>query len=159
MLRKSQHNNLLLQEDWNTYGEDNFIFEIIHTYQNLEESINKEQELINKNIGVGYNIGSSTNGGDLFTTNPRKEEIRAIRHEKMAGKNNHQYGKPKTKKMIDAVKKANSKRVLIEGKIYNSLTEASKELGMKINTVSYRLKSKTYSDWMYDDNKSPTTSI
>lgn len=77
----------------------------------------------------------------------------------MAGKNNHQYGKPKTKKMIDAVKKANSKRVLIEGEIYNSLTEASKELGMKINTVCYRLNSKTYSDWMYDDNKSPTTSI
>ncbi|MGR5910647.1 hypothetical protein ACT7C4_21190 [Bacillus pacificus] len=57
-------------------------------------------------------------GGDIFTNNPRKEEIREIRRKQMSGKGNHQYGKAKTIKMIEAVKQANSRAVIVEGIYY-----------------------------------------
>lgn len=158
MLRRGNHNNFLLQSDWKEYGEDNFEFKVLFRYDSLEESIAKEQELINGNKEVGYNIGDSVSGGDLFSLNPRKEDIRKIRKEQMKGENNHQFGKPKTQRMINSVKEANSKRIIIDGVTYNSLTEASQQLSVKINTISYRLRSKTFTNWKYDDDKSPTTS-
>lgn len=150
MLRTNTHNNYYLQEDWNTYGEENFLFQLLYEYDNLEQSITHEQELIESNLLLkGYNIGSSVSGGNLFTNNPRKEQIRESKRRQMSGKGNHQYGRPKTQKMIDSVKKANSKKVSVEGQEFNSVTEAAKHFNKKPNTVSYRLKSKSFPDWKY----------
>lgn len=159
MLRSNTHNNLYMQEDFNKYGENSFVFEIIHEYDNIQKSIEIEQQYIDENIGIGYNIGGSISGGDLFTTNPRKEEIRELKRQLFAGKNNPMYGKPKTQKMIDAVKKANSKSVSIEGVVYSSISEASKELGIGVTTIIYRLNSQTerFANWVYVDNKCATT--
>ena len=33
MLRTGSHRNKALQEDWNTYGEDKFVFELLETVQ------------------------------------------------------------------------------------------------------------------------------
>ncbi|MEX5935945.1 hypothetical protein [Mammaliicoccus sciuri] len=53
--------------------------------------------------------------------------------------------------MLRRVKEANSKSIFIEGKTYNSLTEASHELGIGITTVSYRLNSvsERFREWKY----------
>ncbi|MEX5942406.1 hypothetical protein [Mammaliicoccus sciuri] len=61
------------------------------------------------------------------------------------------YGKPKSEHMLRRVKEANSKSIFIEGKTYNSLTEASHELGIGITTVSYRLNSvsERFREWKY----------
>lgn len=159
MLRSNTHNNLYMQEDFNNYGESSFIFEIIHEYDNIQKSIEIEQQYIDENIGIGYNIGGSICGGDLFTTNPRKEEIRELRRKLATGKSNPMYGKPKSQIMIDAVKKANSKAVSIEGVVYSSIREASIKLGIGGTTIIYRLKAQTdrFKDWVYVDNKCATT--
>ena len=142
---------MFLQEDWNKYSEENFEFVILHEFDSLEDSINKEQYYINSNIGIGYNIGDALNGGDRMKNNPRKEETRKLKSKIFSGKGNPMYGKKKSKKMIDSVKKANSKKVSIEGKIFNSGSEAAEYYKLKKNTVQYRLKSKSekFKNWFY----------
>lgn len=44
------------------------------------------------NSGSLVNISSGGDGGDTFTNNPRKEEIRQIRSKQMSGKGNNMYG-------------------------------------------------------------------
>ncbi|MCG7383360.1 hypothetical protein MH144_11950 [Paenibacillus sp. ACRRY] len=67
------------------------------------------------------------------------------------------FGKEKSERMIASVKEANSKKVSINGIIYGSLTEASAALGVKISTVSYRLKAESdkYKTWIYVDEEMP----
>lgn len=149
MLRKSQHNNLLLQEDWNTYGEDNFLFEIIYTTEELEEAVSVEQLYIDSSEQEKYNISDAKMGGDTFTNNPRSEETRKLKSINNSGENNPMYGKPKTDIMIQRVKEANSKPVIIDGIRYSSATEASKALGIGNTTIGYRLNAKTFPEWNY----------
>lgn len=61
------------------------------------------------------------------------------------------YGRPKSEYTLQRIKEANSKQILIEGKLYNSVTDASKELGLGVTTICYRLKaqSDTFKDWNY----------
>lgn len=144
MLRSNTHRNMYMQEDWNKYGEEMFEFIIIETFKTLEESIKSEQNYIDKNIGVGYNIGDSKDGGDRMKYNPRKEETRKLKQKIFAGENNPMYGKEKTDKMINSVKEANSKPIEIDGKKYKSITEASDVIGVKKTTITYRLDSKNF---------------
>lgn len=151
MLRKNEHRNMILQSDWNLYGEEDFIFEIIHSFTSLEESIKKEQYYIDSNLGIGYNIGCAKDGGDRMKFNPRKEETRKLKSRMFSGKGNPMYGKPKTEKMINSVKEANSKKVMVDGVVFNSVTECAKHHGLKANTTSYRIKSKSerFKNWTY----------
>lgn len=91
-----------------------------------------------------YNIKESSIGGDTFTDHPEKERIRMMRVLQMSGEGNHQYGKPKSKKMVESVKRANSKPIEIDGVFYKSAEEASKELGIGASTIRYRLSSKNF---------------
>jgi group I intron endonuclease len=149
MLRRSIHNNPLLQSDWNDYGEDNFTFEILHTYSDINEAVLKEQEYIDDNSYDKYNISDAKDGGDTFTNNPRSEEIRKLKSINSSGKNNPMYGKPKNDYTIKRIKEANSKKVIINNMVYDSLTQASKELGLGTTTISYRLNAKSFTDWKY----------
>ena len=149
MLRKSQHSNTLLQEDRNTYGEDNFLFEIIYTSEDLEEAVSVEQLYIDSSEYEKYNISDAKMGGDTFTNNPRSEETRKLKSINTSGKNNPMYGKPKTDYMIQKTREANSKPVVIDGMHYSSSTEASKVLGIGNTTICYRLKAKTFTEWNY----------
>ncbi len=57
-LKGNYHRNIYLQNAWNKYGEDNFVFEIL-IYCNKEDLIDKEQKRINHYKtaeGKGYNI-------------------------------------------------------------------------------------------------------
>lgn len=151
MLRKGTHNNHDLQNDWSNQNEETFIWTIINSFNNRVEAEYYEIKMINS-VNNPYNIVKDiSSGGDYFTHNPRKEELRQMKKEQMSGKNNHQYGKPKTQKMIHAVKEANSKPVKIEGVCYPSIAEASIQLNINATTIHYRLKAKSekFKDWIY----------
>ncbi len=46
MLRTGSHRNKALQEDWNQYGEDKFVFEILETVKATEDpNFNRNDEL------------------------------------------------------------------------------------------------------------------
>ena len=140
-----------LQEDIKKYGKDKFIKEIIKNYYTTEELEKAEEELILKTNAVYddnyYNVKLSSVGGDIFTTNPRKEELREMRKQQMSGQGNPQYGKPKTEKMISSVKKANSRAIEIDGIKYESTSKASRTLGIGHTTIGYRLDSDNYPEY------------
>lgn len=54
-LDNNNHHCLRLQEDWNKYGIYNFIFEIEHMCNNIDELTKYEQKYINKYIDNLYN--------------------------------------------------------------------------------------------------------
>lgn len=157
MLRSNTHRNLHLQEDWNIYGEHSFEFEVLETFSDLELSVAREQELIESNLGVGYNIGGAMDGGDRMLHNPRREETLKLKSEVFSGKGNPMYGRPKSQKMIDRVKEVNSKRVSIEGTEYPSVAEAIRMLGLNPSTAYFRVKSDSFPEWFYIDDKCLTT--
>ena len=59
-LRSNSHVNYKLQEDWNKFGEESFIWETLEslTFHSPEEGYNHEYELVQKYdaINKGYNI-------------------------------------------------------------------------------------------------------
>jgi group I intron endonuclease len=71
LLKRNQHENSILQNAWNKYGENNFIFEVVESFDiiALEELLNLEKYYILKydstNRNCGYNIcavGKSRHG-------------------------------------------------------------------------------------------------
>lgn len=127
------------------YGKENFIKVILDEAYSNEELNELEEEYIRRFDAVKspqyYNIKETSIGGDVFSSNPRKEEIRRMRRTQMAGEGNHQYGKPKTQRMIESVKEANSRAVEIDGVQYASQKEAAQATGLKETALSYRLRS------------------
>lgn len=71
-LRKNKHINTYLQNAWNKYGEENFVFEII---EECDESLLKEIEQKYLNTNPEYNIGLLASGGDNLSNNPNKNII------------------------------------------------------------------------------------
>ncbi len=62
----------------NAFNLEKLLIEIIGTRINLKGSL--------------VNISTGGDGGDNFTNNPRKEEIREMRRKQMSGTGNHRYG-------------------------------------------------------------------
>lgn len=85
LLRHNKHYNKIIQNAWNKYGEDNFIFEVIKT---CEKSEIKQVEQRFIDIAKGeYNITSSSFGlskGESFLT----EDGRIRLSERWKGENN-----------------------------------------------------------------------
>jgi len=81
---------ILIKHSIKKYGIENFKKEIIDTAFSIEELNEKEkywiQYLNSTDLTIGYNIGKGGNGGDLFTNNPNKEEIR-LKYSKLGEKN------------------------------------------------------------------------
>lgn len=127
------------------YGKENFVRTILEEAYSDEELNKLEEEYIARFDAVDspqyYNIKQTSVGGDVFTHNPRKEEIRRMRKQQMSGEGNHQYGKAKTPKMIKAVKEANARAVEVDGIEYISQSEAARQLGLKVTALNYRLDS------------------
>jgi group I intron endonuclease len=71
-LRNKKHINCILQNAWNKYGENNFIFEVVEEC-NTETLFEIEQGYIDS-LG-GYNIGLRASGGDNISKNPNKNRI------------------------------------------------------------------------------------
>ena len=108
---------IYLKRSIEKYGKVNFKREILKEAFNEEELNVLEEEAIKEYDAVNssefYNLKETSIGGDCFTTHPNKERIRKMRVKQMSGKGNHQYGKKKSRKMIESVKKANSRKILI----------------------------------------------
>lgn len=159
--RKYLGSGVYLKRAINKYGKENFYKIIIDECDSEEELREVEEYYISQFDAVKspffYNIKETSIGGDTFTNNPNKERIRQLKSENARGSKNPMYGKAKTKKMIDSVKKANSRPIQIDGVKYSSITEASKSLGMGITTISYRLDSKNFTNYIRLYTKRATT--
>jgi group I intron endonuclease len=70
-LRNGTHKTPQLQADWNTYGEDSFLFEMVSIIEDKTKLRDCEQEHITAAIATGkcYNLSPSSrnNGGHRFT--------------------------------------------------------------------------------------------
>lgn len=80
MLNKNKHFNYKLQKEWNTYGEENFIFEIIEikNFSSLEEGYNYEKELIDRNncLESGYNLAVGGKVNPMYSKQVKEKMIR-----------------------------------------------------------------------------------
>ena len=57
LLNSNKHPNYLLQKDWNDFGQESFIFELIEQLdESLEKGYEHEHELIKNYNGKKYNL-------------------------------------------------------------------------------------------------------
>ena len=96
-LRGKYHDNPKLQHAWDFYGEDKFRFDIIEEVNDEKLLLEREQYHLDLwkpyHRNIGYNICPTSEGGDNFTHNPRKEEIRQLLSGMYSGENNPMFGK------------------------------------------------------------------
>ena len=74
LLRRNKHNSKF-QRDYNEFGDDCFVFEILFVSENNDEIIEKENEFIRKynSIEEGYNCAYNIPGGLVFSENTRSK--------------------------------------------------------------------------------------
>lgn len=116
LLRRGKHDNIHLQSAWNKYGESSFFFSIEKTCY-LTELDQLEVELINHYTMVtgSYNLESGGNKNKSLSLETRNKIAKATKSQGWIG------GKhPQAKKVI----------CINNEKIYDSIIEASNELGI-----------------------------
>lgn len=118
-LRGKYHINPKLQNAWDFYGEDKFQFDVIEEVKPIQTLLfERENHYITSlkpyEKDVGYNICIKAEGGDNFTYNPRKEEIRKILSDLSSGKNNFMYGKKHTENAIKLQKEKSIGRYTLD---------------------------------------------
>ncbi len=75
-LDNNRHHSIYLQRAWIKYGKENFELIIIEEIENKEEMIQREQYYIDNFKDELYNSGDlATDGGDLISNHPNKDEI------------------------------------------------------------------------------------
>lgn len=82
-LVKNRHHNIFMQRSYLKYGDDCFVYFVLE-YADIvsRDTLNKQEQYWIDLIKPEYNIGGVA-GGDTFTKNPRKEEIRKIHAENL----------------------------------------------------------------------------
>lgn len=120
LLRKNSHKNTHLQNSWNFYGEENFIFEIIDICDDVKERNVKEVDYIKKFNSLspnGYNLASGGNASSPSEESRMKmsiskkgmilsDEWRANISKATSGENNPMYGKKHSEKTIEKIKES-----------------------------------------------------
>ena len=97
-LKSNRHINKKLQNAWNFYGEDNFLFEIIECTV-CEQSVLFDREQYYLDLfrpymrDIGYNICPTAAGGDTITHNPNREQFIQKMSTLCAGENNPMFGR------------------------------------------------------------------
>ena len=108
---------LIIRRSINKYGIKNFKKEIIEECSSVDNLNEREQHWISKCNSMapnGYNISKGGNGGDIFTTHPDKEKLRALFKIIHKGERNGMYGKThtaKSKRLISRHKKGQRKGI------------------------------------------------
>jgi len=109
-LNINKHKNIHLQNAWNKYGEDNFLFEIIEICE-LDLLDNIEKLYISKynsmNRDCGYNKESGGNKGKIKSIDSCLK-MSIARKSKYSGKNHPLYGKPRSEETKLKLKVANT---------------------------------------------------
>jgi group I intron endonuclease len=175
-LKRGIHHSTHLQNAYNKYGKESFIYEIVLECENLLE---EEQKLLDiLDWSLSYNISKYAVGGDRYTNNPNKEELRLKLIEclkptwrevgTMCGEANFNWrgGISKSKcKICKKVLQANRnlcgtcclaqrrKSIIIDDIEYCSIIEAAKTLKVERKTITRRLKSPNFSSYIYKDNQ------
>ena len=214
-LSNNKHHNIILQNAWKKYGENNFSFEIIEECKE-EDLFLLEQKYLDKS--PEYNIGKHASGGDNLSKNPNKIKITQNikegskkwrdnlsieeRKEKLskpmeknpnwkggisicyckicgikvsqnaeycrdhivydrAKEKNAFYGKTHSEEVKKSIseknkgkKPTNMRQVIIDGIIYESLSEASKKTGIPSPTILWRINSKNKKFQKYQSHPS-----
>lgn len=104
-LRKNHHNNTYLQNAWNKYGEENFVFEIVELVDDVAQLRDIENWYIKNwkctTHKFGYNILSDTNIGLGVKAS---KEVRKKISEACKGAKNGNYGRKHTKEEIQRIR-------------------------------------------------------
>lgn len=126
--------------------------------RNHTEEVKKNLSILNKG-NIPINKGKSL---EESVGIDRAKEIRSLlsHYAKLrTGANNPFYGKkhtPETKERLRKTnlgkKPINMKKVLIDGMVFESLTEASRHLNISPSTILYRIRSKNFSNYKYLDS-------
>ena len=159
-LRKGVHKNTKLQNSYNKYGENAFVYEVLEYVNDNNCLLEREQFYINKyNSAIeGYNILEKA-GNSLGYKH--SSEVRDLISKRQIGEGNYFWGKHLSdehkarisagnkgkKHSIDAISRtqqAHFKPILnIETqKIYESISKASEELGVSCTAISNVLRGK-----------------
>ena len=137
-LRRKKHANENMQTDWNAFGETNFEFSVIFIgkeWHDKEKRLEQETQLILSHMSQVYNTYAAMSD--------RVQELNSF------------YGKKhseNTKALIGASQRGIPKDQLgraisIEGKIYPSLAEASRQLGHSRKLIRDRVNDSTRKNW------------
>lgn len=112
-LNKGNHHSLHLQNAWNKYGAENFVFEIVEIVSDLNEILKREQYYID-NLKPSYNI-CKTAGNTLGFKHSEETKIRYsfLRKGKFGGDKNpmfktNSYNKWVEKYGVDEAEKLNN---------------------------------------------------
>lgn len=93
-LNNNKHHSRYLQNAWNKYGKDCFVFEILETFQSKKEMLDCEQKWLNKTLCYDKENGYNTckvAGSPLG--HRHTEEAKQKISVRMKGKNHPLYGK------------------------------------------------------------------
>ena len=137
-LRRKIHHNEKLQEDWNMYGEDQFNFVVLYIGEDWKmrpDRLTMESNLIMQNNKRCYNMFESFELR-VNELNPFFQK----RHSKI------------TKQHMSLAKKdipndILGKKISINGKLYPSIAQASRDLGHSRKLIRIRINSSDFPDW------------
>lgn len=109
LLKNNKHENIKLQNAWNKYGEQNFVFSIIEE-TNSKDLEKKEIFYIKKNNSIddGYNILEGGLTPPSWTGKKHKKETKNKIGKANSGLKNGFYNKKHTKESLEKMSQANS---------------------------------------------------
>lgn len=169
-LKRHEHENKRMQEDYDKYGKDSFIFKVIIEDNKLTDDeldkleIKYIEEYGSYEKGYNYTKGRKGSKGYKHIDDVKKTHSEYMKG-RYAGSLNHFYGKkhteesrrkiskslkgklkgiPKTEEQKRKMRESSPNRISVEykGKQYSSITEASKDLKISRHTIKKRAKSK-----------------
>lgn len=160
MLRLGCHPVKALQADYDESPEISFRYWLTIDKAEAEQ---KEQEMVNEAVesGLLYNKGVAdvTRPKLGIAISPQQKAILSRTHKnkvvsvetrrRMGDARRNNPTSEKARAALNAATIARTKKVSIEGVIYDSPTRAASMLGMAINAVRWKIRSEKYPSWFY----------
>ena len=152
-LRKGAHENKKLQNAWNIYGEDSFLFSIIETCE--EAQLGKKEikwcnNLCSLERDKGYNIAYPGHSPMLHKHHKISSRLKMSkwRRDNSSGKENGFYGKRHTKETLDKISLAlKGKFTGNKNPMYNHCGIFNSFYGKKHKLETKELMSKNHADF------------
>ena len=157
LLKNNKHHNIFLQREYNKYGKDAFIYEVV-CETSIETLLEKEQELF-ESLDVfgdkGYNIAFEA--ARPMAGKKHTEEVKEILRKKLSGRNHPHFGKEVSQEWRRNISKAR-KRFSDEEEISfflrnaegESLTSIAKSVGAHTTTITRAVQRVKKFNYMQD---------